>query len=137
MKNAIYVSISHLRGFDPKNKNEKQMLRIIQNCESSEFLSYFPEWNDLYTQIKQKFDRMKKRIENGFSKMKKICEQENEFDRDKFASLASKTNFRELLFILLDECPPQTPSNQISIYLSEQNLDYVYKLLMSFNMEKK
>jgi tRNA splicing ligase len=54
VKSPQYVALAHLReGFSPR-----RLLEIVMNNEGEEFLVYYPEWGELYNQLRQKYDNL-------------------------------------------------------------------------------
>ncbi len=73
VKSPQYVAIAHLRsGF-----SSRRMLEIIATNEGEEFLNYYPEWTDLYHQIRVKYDALIQDIETQYSQHKNIAEQKD------------------------------------------------------------
>jgi RNA ligase len=68
VKSPQYVAISHLReGF-----SSRRMLEIVVTNEGEEFLSYFPEWTDLYNQIKARYQALITEIEETYQQYEHI-----------------------------------------------------------------
>ena len=74
VKSPEYVAIAHFRdSFSPR-----RMLQIIRANEGEEFLSYYPEWQELFDEIKAKFNRLKAEIESTYAQHSHI-ENQKEF----------------------------------------------------------
>jgi len=88
VKSPQYVAISHLRdGF-----SSRRMLQIVQTNEGEEFLNYYPEWQDLFDEIKGKFNQLKTEIEKAYEQYKYIENQKE------FALAVKHLPFSGLLF---------------------------------------
>src|SRR3990167_5689352 len=74
--------------------SSKRMLEIIRTNESSEFLSYFPEWTELYNEIKDKYFALLIEVNQCFNQFKSI---ENQKD---FALAIKDFAFRGALFMI-------------------------------------
>lgn len=73
VKAPQYVAIAHLRsGF-----STGKMLQIILTNEGEEFLAYYPEWTQIYEQIKEKYDNLVKEIQETYEKYKNIPVQKD------------------------------------------------------------
>ncbi len=68
VKSPQYVAISHLR----ENFSPRRMIEIVITNEGQEFLSYFPEWTDLYNKIKSRYDSLIAEIEENYRKYQHI-----------------------------------------------------------------
>lgn len=55
IKHPGYVAIHHLKGDD--GPSHKKMLEIVVSGESSEVLTYFPEWKPVYNEVKEVFEK--------------------------------------------------------------------------------
>ena len=88
VKGPQYVAVAHMRdGF-----TTRRMLEIIRTNENQEFLSYFPEYKDLYHDIKAKYEFLVGKIEGFYEAIKHIDE------RKQFALLATTQKFSGTLF---------------------------------------
>lgn len=68
VKSPQYVAISHLReGF-----SSRRMLEIVVTNEGEEFLSYFPEWTDLYNKIKTRYQLFITEVEETYHQYQQI-----------------------------------------------------------------
>lgn len=66
VKHPGYVAIHHLKGDDgPSNK---KMLQIVRSGESSEVLTYFPEWTPIYNDIQVKYNALLLQLNGDFNK---------------------------------------------------------------------
>ena len=71
VKSPQYVALSHMKeGF-----SSRRMLELVVANEGDEFLNYFPEWTDLYLQIKASFNGLIKTIKCAYFVHKDIEEQ--------------------------------------------------------------
>jgi hypothetical protein len=74
VKSPQYVALSHMKeGF-----SSRRMLQLIMANEGEEFLSYFPEWAELYSEIKTSFYCLIDQINLAFERHQKI-ESQKEF----------------------------------------------------------
>jgi len=90
IKSPSYVMIHHMKdGF-----GQRRMIRLIQLGEESEVLSYFPEYQDLFNEIKDLIDAKITEIETAWFQLHNIT------DRKEFAAKATKFKFANILFDL-------------------------------------
>lgn len=90
VKSPQYVAVAHMKdGF-----TTRRMLEIVRTNENSEFLSYYPEYIELYYDIRSKYERFLGRIEGFYDGIKHID------DRKQFALLATTQKFSGTLFNL-------------------------------------
>lgn len=90
VKSPQYVAVAHMKdGF-----TTRRLLEIVRTNENSEFLSYYPEYKDLYYEIRIKYERLVGKIEGFYEAIKHID------DRKKFASHATTQKFSGTLFNL-------------------------------------
>jgi hypothetical protein len=88
VKSPAYLNIAHLRdGF-----STRRMLEIVRANESSEFLSYYPEFIGIHNDIKCRYERLLGQIEGYYDAIKHI-----EIRKD-FAAQATTQKFSGLLF---------------------------------------
>lgn len=92
LKCENYVNLSHLKDFCTASK--RQMLEIIRKNESSEFLQYFPQFTDMFHEIKIKYERLLGRIEGAYEIVKDIDPN----DAKLFAQWAKKSKYSGPLF---------------------------------------
>ena len=90
MKSPSYVMIHHLKdGF-----GQRRIIRLIQLGETSEVLSYFPEYQELFEQVKTAIDKMIATTEAEYAAIKHLT------DRKAFALEAVKSKNSGVLFAL-------------------------------------
>jgi hypothetical protein len=90
MKSPSYVMIHHMKdGF-----GQRRMIRLLQLGETSEVLSYFPEYMDLFNEVQAKVDAMIATIEAEYAAIKHLT------DRKEFALQAVKSKNSGVLFAL-------------------------------------
>jgi len=90
VKSPSYVMIHHMKdGF-----GQRRIIRLIQLGETSEVLSYFPEYQDLFNEVKDKIDAMILSIEADYDAIKHLT------DRKEFALEATKSKNSGVLFAL-------------------------------------
>ena len=90
LKCEHYINLSHLK--ESCTASKRQMLDIIRKNESSEFLTYFPQFKDMFFEIKIKYERLLGQIEGYLDAIKGIS------DRKLFASYATTQKFSGILF---------------------------------------
>ncbi|HLO48593.1 MAG TPA: T4 RnlA family RNA ligase [Kamptonema sp.] len=73
VKSPQYVAISHLReGF-----STRRMIEIILTNEGEEFLSYFPEWTELYQKVKERYLSLIQEVEAVYRQQQHIENQKD------------------------------------------------------------
>ena len=73
IKSPQYVAISHLKtGF-----STRRIIEIVVTNEGEEFLAYYPEWKELYQQVRDKYDALVKDIETDYFQYKDISVQKD------------------------------------------------------------
>lgn len=88
VKAPQYVAVAHMKdGF-----TTRRLLEIVRTNEKSEFLSYYPEYTNLYYEIRIKYERLVGQIEGFYDAIKHID------DRKQFAKLATTQKFSGSLF---------------------------------------
>jgi hypothetical protein len=90
MKCKDYTLLSHLK--DSCLNSKRQMLEVIRNNESEEFLVAFPQFKDLFYEIKLKYERLLGNIEGSYQMIKDIEDQKA------FAMQAKKSPYSGPLF---------------------------------------
>lgn len=70
LKCENYVRLAHLK--ESCTTSKRQMLEIIRKNESDEFLSYFPQFTDMYYDIKLKLEHLIGKIEGFYEAVKDI-----------------------------------------------------------------
>jgi len=71
VKSPHYVLLGLLNWKDKDKLNARRMLDIVRINESSEFLSYFPQWEHLYTKIASYYAEFVGKLESIVSEAKK------------------------------------------------------------------
>jgi hypothetical protein len=90
MKSPSYVMIHHMKeGF-----GQRRIIRLIQLGETSEVLSYFPEYQQLFTEVQAALDKLILNIEAEYAAIKHLT------DRKTFALEAVKSANSGVLFAL-------------------------------------
>ena len=90
IKSPSYVAIHHMKdGF-----GQRRIIRLIQLGESSEVLAYFPEYVDLFNEIKAKVDVMIDNLQDEYDRIKHIPVRKD------FALEAQKSKNSGVLFSL-------------------------------------
>jgi hypothetical protein len=86
IKAPIYVAVAHLHTKDPSNLNYRSMLNIIRTNESSEFLSYFPQWKALHTNVARNYRTLLADITDLWD----ACKNAGPHDSESFGLAATK-----------------------------------------------
>jgi hypothetical protein len=90
VKSPSYVMIHHMKeGF-----GQRRIIRLIQLGETSEVLAYFPEYQQLFDEVKVALDNMIATIEAEYAAIKHLT------DRKAFALEATKSKNSGVLFAL-------------------------------------
>jgi RNA ligase len=90
VKSPSYVMIHHMKeGF-----GQRRIIRLIQLGETSEVLSYFPEYQELFEEVSNRIDLMIATIEAEYAEIKHLT------DRKTFALEATKSKNSGVLFAL-------------------------------------
>jgi len=116
IKTANYINLHHMRG--EGIFTHKRALDIIRSNEIAEVLTYFPEFEPILTEVKNKYDDM---LVDAKQVMFEISNYSHEIleDRKAFAKLAIKTKFADMCFKWLDysisveEYFKDTPSDKL------------------------
>jgi hypothetical protein len=88
IKSKDYVAIAHLKeGF-----TTRRLLEIVRGNEGGEFVQYYPEYKDLYHEIKAKYERLLGQMEGYYEAIKDID------DKKQFALKATTQKFSGSLF---------------------------------------
>lgn len=90
IKSPSYVMIHHMK----ENLSPRRVIRLIQLGETSEVLSYFPEYQGLFDEIVGKIDALIAEIEAEYDKIRHLT------DRKEFALCAQKSKHSGVLFAL-------------------------------------
>jgi len=114
VKSPQYVALAHIKD----GMSVKRILEIIRANESDEFLNYFPEFKDLYRDIKLKYDNFVSEMEKFYSKIKDIQDQKS------FALEAVKSKYPAVLFFL-----KKNPESTVKQYLSQSNVNHFMERL--------
>jgi hypothetical protein len=114
IKSPAYVSLSHLK----ESINPKSMLEIIRTNESSEFLTYFPEYESFYHTLKSSYQQLVRDIEKTYDESKHIE------DRKEFALQVKDKPFAGVLFSL-----KQGKSKSVKAALQNYKIDRLVEML--------
>jgi len=95
VKNPSYLSVHNLKGNGAVSK--RRVLEIIQQNEQDEFLNYFPEYTNVFVDVKKIYDEFVQKIN------KEILILNNKFETRKDLAMAVKdTSLPALLFNMYD-----------------------------------
>lgn len=73
VKSPLYVAMHHLRD----SLSPRRMIEVVMSNEGEEFLAYFPEWTEIYQDIKGRYDRLVEEIENTYAQHQGIGNQKD------------------------------------------------------------
>jgi RNA ligase len=90
VKSPQYVAMSHMRS----QFSSRKFLEIIRNNEGEEFLSYYPEWTELYRRIQQRYEALAQDIERVYQQYQAIELQKE------FAMAVKDLPYSGVLFLL-------------------------------------
>lgn len=90
MKHPQYVVLHHMRGNGVPTA--KRALECMLAGEHTEFLSYWPEWKDLFRRVEARLGVLEAELENAYQRLKDIPVQKD------FALAAQKTRCASALF---------------------------------------
>jgi hypothetical protein len=90
VKNLSYVSLSHIK----EGMSLRRMIEIVRTNESEEFLTYFPEFEKLYREVRKAFNELVQEIEATYEQHKNIVVQKD------FALAINKKPYTGVLFAL-------------------------------------
>ena len=117
MKNPAYVAIHHLKdGFGVKRITE-----IVRTAETSEFLTYFPEYGDLFADVQGRYEKLVKALEELYTRIKDIEPQKD------FALAVQADKSCKLPGAMFNLRAGKVSS--LKQYLREMNLDHLMKVL--------
>ena len=92
IKSAEYVAISLLQS--DSNYLAKRILEVVVNNESSEFLTYYPQWINSYNRVKHKYDFLIEEIEQKYRQHEHLSSQKD------FALTVKHLPYSKVLFDL-------------------------------------
>ncbi len=120
VKSPQYVAISHLRaGF-----STRRLIEIVLTNEGEEFLAYFPEWSELYQQVKDKYQSLVEEIEEAYRQHEHIQVQKD------FALAVKHLPYSGILFSLRARrvAGVKEALRDVNIYKIEEllGLDYIH-----------
>lgn len=97
VKNPAYVAISHIK--ESSSSSLSALMQLVITGETSEFLSYFPEFKQYTNRLEKEFNHYKTVVENDFEVMKSLKFE----NRKEFASWATKTIAPNIMFKAYDK----------------------------------
>lgn len=123
IKHPGYVAIHHIRGND--GPTPKKMLEIVRSGESSEILTYFPEWKPIHDEVKKAFESLASELEADFARcMSEVSDIDLKVQQKEFALRAVKTRCSSALFTLRTG-----KTSSIRTFLKEMDLNRLRELL--------
>ena len=114
VKSPTYCALHHLK----HSASPLRMLQVVVQNEDSEFLSYFPELLEEFTEIKAQYQKLVDTITQKWLDVKDITDQKA------FALAVKDFPYAGSLFQLKKE-----PSKSVSSLLAETRLEYVKKAM--------
>jgi hypothetical protein len=88
VKSPQYVALAHIKD----SFSTRRVLEIVRTNENEEFLSYYPEYTDIYWDVRCKYERLLGQIEGAYEAIEIID------DRKQFALLAKDLRYSGALF---------------------------------------
>lgn len=123
VKHPQYVALHHLR--DSLGGGPKSIVRILMANEGSEFLTYFPEFKDMYEDIKARFHKWIDGLDEQYDIIFDDCNgNRGRVNRKDFALQATKTRLPAYFFARLDG-----KVNTVREYVKDMNVEHVMKAL--------
>jgi T4 RnlA family RNA ligase len=116
VKHPGYVALHRMK--DSLTATKKNLVEIVRQNEGEEFLTYFPEFKESYTDIKDRFYNLANELSLMWDEAKK------ETDRKSFAAVATKTRLPAALFAMLDKRVAT-----IREYLAGMQIDHLQRAL--------
>eukprot|EP01129_Flabellula_baltica_P004983 TRINITY_DN1774_c0_g1_i6.p1 TRINITY_DN1774_c0_g1~~TRINITY_DN1774_c0_g1_i6.p1 ORF type:complete len:283 (+),score=46.20 TRINITY_DN1774_c0_g1_i6:303-1151(+) len=113
IKCPMYVQLSLLSKTDKGGLNKRRILTIIKINEDEEFLTYYPEYTELYLELKSRYDSLVQTLES-------LREEIKTFQTKKDLSLFAKErnlnkHISPFLYWTMDH-----PDESARVYLSQQ-----------------
>lgn len=108
VKNSSYVALHHLRGtVENGSLNYANILNIIFKNEQDEVLATFPAFENLFSEVEEKYNKFMCAFNNSFEKVKSFFElsAEKRFDKDIKKEFAMKVDkqFSSFLFFMFNK----------------------------------
>lgn len=97
VKHPGYVALHHMK--DSVGSSRKNMLEVVRSGESTEFLTYFPEWTEVFNDIQARYNQLVEPLDDQYTLIR--IEAENG-GRKRFAELAKTTKLPSYFFTRLD-----------------------------------
>lgn len=114
IKSPQYIALSYIKdGF-----SNKRLVEIIRNNESTEFLSYFPEFTEEYLEVKEKYEKLVNQITEIYGN---VCTLESQKE---FALAIKHLPYSGILFQLR-----KNSGTNVKELLRDSRLEYVCDLL--------
>lgn len=96
IKSPAYVAVHHLKGEGAVSP--KRVVKLIMMNESMEFLNYFPEYQEIFSEVEEKYNEFIFSLEKDLDEAKSFSYE----DRKEFAMWAKNKRIPALLFQWLD-----------------------------------
>lgn len=114
VKSPQYVALSHMKD----SFSQRRMIELVRTNEGSEFLSYFPEYNDLYNDVRSAYDGLLNNTVSAYEQIKDIETQKD------FAIQAIKTKCSGAMFAVRSK-----KAASIQEYIKEMSITSLEKML--------
>jgi hypothetical protein len=116
IKSPQYVALAHLRdSFSPR-----RLLEVVINNEGDEFLAYYPEWQGLYAQLQQNYDRFVQEVDTAYQRYQSIATQKE------FAIAVQPLPYSGILFALRSG-----KANSVRQAIQRMSLNRIEPLILS------
>lgn len=122
VKSPQYVALAHIKD----NLSLRRLLEIIRVNESAEFLTYFPEFEEEYYDVKGRYDMLVEETESFYNEIKDIEEQKA------FAAEATTKKYSGALFALR-----ANKTNSLQEFFANMHIKNLEKMLGIRVEEKK
>lgn len=130
IKSPAYVAIHHLK--DNGNVSHRRVLELVRKNEQEEFLSYFPEYTDIFDEVKSKLDfflaDLSKYINEAKDKFSTILGSVERENRKNYAIWASSTSYLGFLMAFYSD-----PSVSVESLTKELTTDKLLEVMDKAN----
>lgn len=119
IKSPQYVCLGLIgHGPDSKKLDSRYILEIVRTNEGSEFLSYMPQYKDMYMEVKSKYDSLVQHLDNLYAKVATIENQRE------FAVAAQGSRCPGFFFSMRNK-----KTDSVKNYLYEMNIKALVEIL--------